>query len=163
MFTKPSVNQITKTYVGQPAPLQAKVDQDKKQHGGIPQDLRQLLALNDITDIRENAGIQAALNAPADMPTVAQNIQQQAKQALQARMVKDAQQRMAKEGQMGIPQGIPRPIPQPQGINTLTANVGESYAHGGVVAFEEGGMTADQILRQQMAVNEETQRAEEIA
>ena len=163
MMNPPSVNQITKAYQGNPAPLAQKVDQDKKQNGGIPQDLRQLLALNDINQMREGAGIQAALNAPAEMPTVAQNIQQQAKQALQARMVKDAQQRMAKEGQMGIPQGIPRPIPQPQGIDTLTANVGESYATGGVVAFEEGGMTADQILRQQMAVNEETKRAEEIA
>ena len=163
MMNPPSVNQITKAYQGNPAPLAQKVDQDKKQNGGIPQDLRQLLALNDINQMREGAGIQAALNAPADMPTVAQNIQQQAKQALQARMVKDAQQRMAKEGQMGIPQGIPRPIPQPQGIDTLPANVGESYATGGVVAFEEGGMTADQILRQQMAVNEETKRAEEIA
>ena len=163
MMNPPSVNQITKAYQGNPAPLAQKVDQDKKQNGGIPQDLRQLLALNDINQMREGAGIQAALNAPAEMPTVAQNIQQQAKQALQARMVKDAQQRMAKEGQMGIPQGIPRPIPQPQGIDTLPANVGESYATGGVVAFEEGGMTADQILRQQMAVNEETKRAEEIA
>jgi len=169
MFTQPSVNQITKAYVGQPAPLQAKVDQDKKQHGGIPQDLRQLLALNDITEMREGAGIQSALNAPANMPTVAQNIQQQAKQALQSKMVQEAQQRMAKEGQMGIPQGVPQPNPQPRGIDTLPANVGESYFHGGVVSFDEGGAmppdtrSADDILREQMRVNEEAKRTQEIA
>jgi len=168
MMNPPSVNQITKAYQGNPAPLAQKVDQDKKQHGGIPQDLRQLLALNDINQMREGAGIQAALNAPADMPTVAQNVQQQAKQALQARMVRDAQQRMAKEGQMGIPQGISQPVPQPRGIDTLPANVGESYAHGGVVAFDQGGVTppdtrsAEDILRDQMRVNEETKRTAEI-
>ena len=168
MMNPPSVNQITKAYQGNPAPLAQKVDQDKKQNGGIPQDLRQLLALNDINQMREGAGIQAALNAPADMPTVAQNIQQQAKQALQARMVQNTQQRMAKEGQMGIPQGIPQPVPQPQGIDTLRANVGESYAHGGVVAFDQGGVmppdtrSAEDILRDQMRVNEETKRTAEI-
>jgi len=87
MFTQPSVNQITKAYQGNPAPLAQKVDQDKKQNGGIPQDLRQLLALNDINQMRQGAGIQAALNAPANMPTVAEDVQAKAKQALQARMV----------------------------------------------------------------------------
>jgi hypothetical protein len=112
--------------------------------------------------MREGAGIQQALNVPTEMPTVAQNVQQQAKQALQARTVQDVQQRMAKEGQMGIPPGTPQPVPQAQGIDTLASNVGQSYFHGGVVSFEEGGMTADQILRQQMAVNEETKRTQEI-
>jgi hypothetical protein len=162
MMNPPSVNQIASAYQGNPAPLARKVDQDKKQHGGIPQDLRQLLALNDITKMREGAGIQQALNVPTEMPTVAQNVQQQAKQALQARTVQDVQQRMAKEGQMGIPPGTPQPVAQPQGIDTLPTNVGQSYFHGGVVSFEEGGMTADQILRQQMAINEETKRTQEI-
>ena len=162
MMNPPSVNQIASAYQGNPAPLARKVDQDKKQHGGIPQDLRQLLALNDITKMREGAGIQQALNVPTEMPTVAQNVQQQAKQALQARTVQDVQQRMAKEGQMGIPPGTPQPVAQPQGIDTLASNVGQSYFHGGVVSFEEGGMTADQILRQQMAINEETKRTQEI-
>jgi len=57
MFTQPSVNQITSAYQGNPAPLARKVDQDKKQNNGIPQDLRQLLALNDITQGRQNMGI----------------------------------------------------------------------------------------------------------
>ena len=167
MFTPPSVNQITSAYRGNPAPLAQKVDQDKKQHGGIPQDLRQLLALNDITQMREGAGIQAALNTPPNMPTVAEDVQAKAKQALQARMVQEAQKQMAKDGNPGIiPMGTPQPRPQPeeQGIDALPSNVGQSYFHGGVVSFDEGGPTpdtrsADEILREQMRVNEETKRA----
>jgi hypothetical protein len=166
MMNPPSVNQIASAYQGNPAPLAQKVDQDKKQHGGIPQDLRQLLALNDITTMRNGAGIQAALNAPPNMPTVAEDVQAKAKQALQARMVQEAQKQMAKDGNPGIvPAGIPQPRPQPQeqGIDALRSNVGESYFHGGVVSFEEGGPTpdtrsADDILREQMRVNEETKR-----
>jgi len=166
MFTPPSVNQIASAYQGNPAPLAQKVDQDKKQHGGIPQDLRQLLALNDINQMRQGAGIQAALNAPPNMPTVAEDVQAKAKQALQARMVQEAQKQMAKDGRPGIvPMGIPQPRPQPeeQGIDSLPSNVGESYFHGGVVSFDEGGPTpdtrsADDILREQMRVNEEDRR-----
>jgi hypothetical protein len=166
MFTPPSVNQIASAYQGNPAPLAQKVDQDKKQHGGIPQDLRQLLALNDITQMRQGAGIQAALNAPPNMPTVAEDVQAKAKQALQARMVQEAQKQMAKDGRPGIvPMGVPQPRPQPenQGIDALPSNVGESYFHGGVVSFDEGGPTpdtrsADDILREQMRVNEEDRR-----
>ena len=166
MMNPPSVNQIASTYQGNPAPLAQKVDQDKKQHGGIPQDLRQLLALNDITRMREGAGIQQGLNTPTDMPTVAEDIQSKAKQAMQARMVQEAQKQMAKDGRPNmVPFGTPQPRPQPeeQGIDSLASNVGQSYFHGGVVSFDEGGMTADQILSQQMRVNEETKRAEEIA
>jgi hypothetical protein len=171
MFTQPSVNQITKAYQGNPAPLAQKVDQDKKQNGGIPQDLRQLLALNDINQMRQGAGIQAALNAPADMPTVAEDVQAKAKQALQARMVQEAQKQMAKDGRPGVvPFGVPQPRPQPEerGIDSLASNVGESYAMGGVVAFQEGGTppdtrSADDILRESMRVNEETRRAEAVA
>jgi hypothetical protein len=171
MMNPPSVNQITKAYQGNPAPLAQKVDQDKKQNGGIPQDLRQLLALNDINQMRQGAGIQAALNAPANMPTVAEDVQAKAKQALQARMVQEAQKQMAKEGKPGVvPFGVPQPRPQSEerGIDSLASNVGESYAHGGVVAFQEGGApqddrSAEDILRERMRVNEETKRAEAVA
>jgi hypothetical protein len=171
MMNPPSVNQITKAYQGNPAPLAQKVDQDKKQNGGIPQDLRQLLALNDINQMRQGAGIQAALNAPTNMPTVAEDVQAKAKQALQARMVQEAQKQMAKEGKPGmVPFGVPQPRPQAEerGIDSLTSNVGESYAHGGVVAFQEGGTptddrSAEDMLRERMRVNEETKRAEAVA
>jgi hypothetical protein len=64
-----------------------------------------------------------------------------------------------------IPMGVPQPRPQPedQGIDSLASNVGESYFHGGVVSFEEGGPTPDtrsavDLLREQMRVNEEDKR-----
>ena len=92
MFTQPTVNKIASAYQGNPAPLARKVDQDKKQNGGIPKDLRQLMALNDIAQGKEAVGIDQALKIPTNMPTVAQNTQQLAQQALQARMLQQARE-----------------------------------------------------------------------
>ena len=147
MFTQPSVNQIASAYQGNPAPLGQKVEADKKQHGGIPQDLRQLLALNDITQGRNAMGIQQALQTPTNMPTVAQDLQERARQALQARAVQQAQAMQMKNGQPNmVPPGTPRPPMQPQGLDSLESNVGEEYAHGGIIGdvthFDDGGKTS---------------------
>ena len=146
MFTQPSVNQIASTYQVKPAPLAQKVEADKKQHGGIPQDLRQLLALNDITEGRNAMGIQQALQIPTNMPTVAQSLQQQAQQAIQARLMEQArEQQRLQQKPPTLPLGTPQPRRQPQGIDALETNVGEEYAHGGIIGdvrhFEEGGKT----------------------
>ena len=140
MFTQPSVNQIASTYATQPAPLARKVDQDKKQNGGIPKDLRQLMALNDIAQGKNAMGIQQALQIPTNMPTVAQNTQQLAQQALQARMMQMAreQQRLQQKPPI-LPDGTPQPKEQPQGIDALATNVGEGYAEGGIIGFDDGG------------------------
>jgi hypothetical protein len=164
MFTQPSVNQIASAYKGNPAPLAQKVDQDKKQNGGIPNDLRQLMALNDIVQGKKSAGIDQALKTPANIPTVAQNTQQLAQQALQARMLQQVrEQQRLQQKPPTLPLGTPQPKEQPQGIDSLTSNVGESYVHGGVVAFQEGGKppdtrSAEDILRESMRVNEEVKR-----
>ena len=164
MFTQPSVNQIASAYKGNPAPLAQKVDQDKKQNGGIPNDLRQLMALNDIVQGKKSAGIDQALKTPANIPTVAQNTQQLAQQALQSRMLEQVrEQQRLQQKPPTLPLGTPQPKEQPQGIDSLTSNVGESYAHGGVVAFQEGGKppdtrSAEDILRESMRVNEEVKR-----
>lgn len=134
MFTQPSVNQIASTYQGNPQPLAQKVEADKKQHGGIPQDLRQLLALNDITQGRNAMGIQQALQIPTNMPTVAQSLQQQAQQAIQARLMEQArEQQRLQQKPPTLPLGTPQPRRQPQGIDALETNVGEEYAHGGII------------------------------
>jgi hypothetical protein len=137
MFTQPSVNQIASTYQGSPAPLARKVDQDKKQNGGIPKDLRQLMALNDIAQGKNAMGIQQALQIPTNMPTVAQNTQQLAQQALQSRMMQMAreQQRLQQKPPI-LPEGTPQPKDQPQGIDALTTNVGDAYAEGGIIGFD---------------------------
>jgi len=140
MFTPPSVNQISSAYLGNPQPLAQKVEKDKQQHGGIPQDLRQLLALNDITQGRNAAGIQQALQTPVNMPTVAQSLQERARQAIQAQMMQQIQQQQAKEGQpITVPPNAPRPPMQARGIDELPTNIGESYAHGGIIHATGGG------------------------
>lgn len=140
MFTQPTVNQIASTYKGNPAPLNAKVQADKKQNGGIPQDLRQLMAAYDLSQGRQNMGIQQALQIPTNMPTVAQDVQERARQALQARMMQQAQEQQRKNGQPSmVPPGTPRPPMQAQGLDSLESNVGEEYAEGGIIGFDDGG------------------------
>ena len=137
MFTQPSPEKIASAYVGNPAPLARKVDQDKKQNGGIPKDLRQLMALNDIAEGKQSMGIQQALQIPTNMPTVAQATQQQAQQAIQARMMQMAreQQRLQQKPPI-LPPGTPQPNAQPQGIDTLETNTGDAYAEGGIIGFD---------------------------
>ena len=137
MFTQPSVNQIASTYQPNAAPLARKVDQDKKQNGGIPKDLRQLMALNDIAEGKESVGIDQALQIPTNMPTVAQNMQQLAQQALQARMLQQVrEQQRLQQKPPTLPLGTPQPEEQPQGLDSLRANVGEGYAEGGIIGFD---------------------------
>jgi hypothetical protein len=159
MFTQPSVNQIASTYATQPAPLARKVDQDKKQNGGIPKDLRQLMALNDIAAGKNAVGIQQALQIPTNMPTVAQSTQQLAQQAIQARMLQQAreQQRLQQQPPV-LPPGTPQPKEQPQGIDTLSANVGEAYAEGGIIGhtqhFQSKGAVKDPLATEEEATSQ---------
>ena len=147
MFTPPSVNQIASTYQGNPAPLNQKVDTDRKQNGGIPRDLRQLMAAYDLSQGRQNMGIQQALQIPTNMPTVAQDVQERARQAMQARMMQQAQEMQRKNGMPNmVPRGTPRPPMQAQGLDMLESNVGQEYAHGGIIGnvahFDNGGKTS---------------------
>ena len=140
MFTQPSVNQIASAYKGNPAPLNAKVQADRKQNGGIPNDLRQLMAAYDLSQGRQNMGIQQALQIPTNMPTVAEDVQERARQALQARMMQQIQEQQRKDGQPNmVPPGVPRPPMQAQGLDMLESNVGEGYAHGGIIGFDGTG------------------------
>jgi hypothetical protein len=153
MFTQPSPEKIASTYQGNPAPLARKVDQDKKQNGGIPKDLRQLMALNDIAEGKESAGIQQALQIPTNMPTVAQNTQQLAQQALQARMLQQVrEQQRLQQKPPTLPLGTPQPEEQPQGIDALSTNVGEGYAEGGIIGFD--GTGSSQFVRDVAALPE---------
>ena len=140
MFTPPSVNQIASTYKGNPAPLNAKVETDRKQNGGIPRDLRQLMAAYDLSQGRQNMGIQQALQIPTNMPTVAEDVQERARQAMQARMMQQIQEQQRKDGRPNtVPMGTPRPPMQAQGLDSLETNVGEGYAHGGIIGFDGTG------------------------
>lgn len=161
MFTPPSVNQIARAYTGNPQPLAAKVEQDKKQNGGIPRDLRQLLALNDIAQGRQAVGNQQALQMPpaAQMPTVAQSVQQLAQQLMQRQPMPQAQAPM-----QGAPSGLQAlmggqaPQEQPAGLDNLRSNVGESYAEGGVIGrtqhFQSKGSVQDPDAKKEEATSD---------
>jgi hypothetical protein len=153
MFTQPTVNKIASAYQGNPAPLARKVDQDKKQNNGIPNDLRQLMALNDIAQGKQSAGIDQALKIPTNMPTVAQNTQQLAQQALQSRMLQQVrEQQRLQQKPPTLPLGTPQPEDQPQGLDMLETNVGGGYAEGGIIGFD--GTGSSQFVRDVAALPE---------
>lgn len=153
---QPSVNQIASAYRGNPAPLQQRVQRDKQANQGLPSDLKELLALQILTEERDSAGRQQAiqqLQQQTQQPTVAQSLQQRAQQAIQARSVQDQRQQQGIQGLMqrsasaAVPAGTPQPDRQPQGLDELPSNMGE-FAAGGIVAFEEGGSVADKYRRE---------------
>ena len=143
-----TVNDIASLFMGNPGALQNRIQKEQQAKPGIPPDLKELLALQQIQEQLQAAQQQQALQNPQNQPTVAQSLQQAAKQALMARQVQAQQMQMAKEGQMGLPQGLPQPQRQPEmGLDQIPTNLGEYYG-GGIVAFKEGDLvepTAEEI------------------
>ena len=143
---QPSAQGIASLFMGNPGALAARVDQDRKQSPmGIPDDLRQLMALNIVTHETDAAKRQQAMNELQQMapngqpPTVAESLRQQAVQKLQSRMVQEQQKQQAMQQMLaGLPAaGIPPNVPQPQGIDQAPVEFG--MASGGIVSFEGGG------------------------
>ena len=162
MIEQPSANGIASLFQGNPAALQQRVQKEQQAKPGLPPDLTELMALQILTDKADAAQRQMAMNqlqqaGGANMPTVAQTLQERAKQALQARMMQAQQQQQAQQPQ---PQPIPTapPADQPEaspemlqqlaalqaqgkgGLDQLPSNVG-NYAGGGIIAFQTGGDT----------------------
>lgn len=152
---QPSAQGIASLFMGNPGALAARVDQDRKQSPmGIPDDLRQLMALNIVTNETDAAKRQQAMNELQQMapngqpPTVAESLRQQAVQKLQARMVQEQQKQQALQQMVaGLPAaGVPANVPQPQGIDQAPVEFG--MASGGIVSFTNGGSpTVEQILK----------------
>jgi hypothetical protein len=155
-----SIQNLIDTYMGNPAPLARKVQQDSQGQpsGGIPPDLEQALALQKIQEMHQAAQTQQAMQAGGPQPTVVQKLQQ---------MLAQAQHQAQPQGMMppgqGQPQGAPQGAPQmpqmpPQGgIDQLPTNVGQHMAGGGIVAFAGGGdeglSERDQLRRMEAAYN----------
>ena len=152
MIGQPSVNQLASMFMGNPGPLQAEVNKEQQGKPGLPADLRDLLALQIVTNENDAAKRNAAMQQLQQMgtqgpqgepPTVAQSLQQQAKQKLQAQMVQQMQQQqglqaLAQQQPPGpVPEQTPQPAeqPEPQGLDMLTSNMGDNYAGGGIIAF----------------------------
>ena len=159
-----SVNQIASAYRGNPAPLQQRVNQDKQANQGIPSDLRELLALQILTEERDSASRQQAiqqLQQVGQQPTVAQSLQQRAQQAIQSKAVQEQQNQqglqklMQQLGSGAVPENVPQPQRQPQGIDQLPAGMGE-FAAGGIVAFSDGGSVEEKYRRESEEMGEGT-------
>jgi hypothetical protein len=131
-----TVNDIASLFMGNPGALQNRIQKEQQAKPGIPPDLKELLALQQIQEQLQASQQQQALQNPQNQPTVAQSLQQAAKQALMARQVQAQQQQMARSGlPMAVPQGLPQPQRQPEmGLDQIQSNLGEYYG-GGIVAF----------------------------
>lgn len=145
MFSQPRINDIASLYQGNPGALQQRIQQEQQAKPGLPPDLQKLLALQIITSeqdaMKRDQALQQ-LQQSGQQPTVAQSVEQRAKQALQSRMLQEQQKQMglqalAQQAQPGqIPEGVPQPERQPeaQGLDQLPSNIGE-FAGGGIIAF----------------------------
>lgn len=148
MQQQPSAQGIASLYMGNPGALQQRVQKEQQAKPGLPPDLGKLMALNIVTNEQDAAKRQQALNAvqqavgPAgQMPTVAQSIQEQAKQKLQAQMLQQQRQQAGLQAlaQQNPSQTVPESTPQPEsqpGIDELPVELG--LAGGGIVAFAGG-------------------------
>ena len=145
------IEQLVDAFKGNPQPLQAKVQQAQQGQppGAIPPDLEEAIALQKITELRNSAQNQQAMQAGGAQPSVVEKL----RQMLSAEQRQQAQppqmpQGMPKgpQGQPPMPQGQP-PMPQGQpvmaagggSIAQLMSNLGRHYAGGGIVAFDSGG------------------------
>lgn len=165
---QPSANGIASLFQGNPAALQQRVQKEQQAKPGLPPDLTELMALQILTEENDAAQRQAAMNqlqqaGGANMPTVAQTLQERAKQALQARMMQAQQQAQQPPQPQPIPTAPPADQPEASpemlqqlaalqaqgkgGLDQLPANVG-NYAGGGIIAFngEERSDVPDEKL-----------------
>jgi hypothetical protein len=106
------INQLVDMYKGNPQPLQARVQQAQKNQppGAIPPDLEEAIALQKITELRNSAQNQQAMQGGGAQPSIVEKLRQMA----------GAEQR-----QQGQPPQMPQGGPQmsPQGVDALPTNV----------------------------------------
>jgi hypothetical protein len=128
------IEQLVDNFMGNPAPLKAKVDRANanKPPNEIPRDLEEAIALQKIADIQKGAQNQQAMQAGGPQPSVVQRLQQ---------MLGNAQQRQQPQMLQGQPSMPQQPVMAARGgsINQLMSNLGNNYAGGGIVAFAPGG------------------------
>ena len=128
------IEQLVDSFMGNPAPLKAKVDRDNagQPPNAIPKDLEEAIALQKIAEVRTGAQNQQAMQAGGAQPSVVQKLQQ---------MLAGAQQRQQSQMPQGQPSMPQQPVMAARGgsINQLISNLGSNYAGGGIVAFAPGG------------------------
>jgi hypothetical protein len=158
------IEQLVDSFMGNPAPLKAKVDRDNANQppNVIPKDLEEAIALQEIAKIRTGAQNDQAMQAGGAQPSVVERLKQMlasAEQRNQAQMSQGMPQGMPPQMPRAMPQQMPRSMP-PQGmppqmprgmpqqpvmaahggsLNHLMSNLGRNYDGGGIVAFAPGG------------------------
>jgi len=143
------IDQLVNAYKGNPAPLQAKVQQAQKNQppGAIPPDLEEAIALQKITELRNSAQAQQAMQAGGAQPSVVEKMRQmlgaEQRQQAQPPQMPQAPQGIPPQGQPQMAQPPQQPPQPPQGVNALPSNVGQQYAHGGIIGFSNTGSVND--------------------
>jgi len=160
------IDKLVDAFMGNPAPLEAKVkkDQQGQKPGELPEDFEEALALQQINELRQGAQNQQAMQAGGAQPSVVEKL----KQMLAAQQRGQSQPMPGQPPQFQPPQGQPQmaqgqppmpqgpqggPPPAPQGqpvmaarggsIDQLMSNLGRHYAGGGIIAFTPGGDVED--------------------
>ena len=106
------IDKLVDSFMGNPAPLKAKVDRDNagQPPNAIPKDLEEAIALQEIAEVHTGAQNQQAMQAGGAQPSVVQRLQQ---------MLASAEQRDQAQMPQGMPpQGMPRGMPpqMPRGM-----------------------------------------------
>jgi len=150
-----SAQGIASLYRGNPQPLQQSIQKEQQAKPGLPPDLQKMLALQIVTNEKDAAAAQAAMQQlkqmsgpTGQMPTVMASLEQQAKQKIQAQQQQarqQAEQRGLPAGLMGVQGEPPQPEMQPeaQGIDQ-SDRVEFAGAEGGIVAFQNRGEVPDE-------------------
>jgi hypothetical protein len=141
------INKLADMFMGNPQPLEAKVEQAQKQTppGKIPPDLAEALALQQIQEAHQHAQNQQAMQAGGPQQTVMDKLRQLTGTVAQAAPGTPPQMAQAQP-----------PMPMVQAahggsIAHLASNLGQHYGGGGIVAFAEG----DQVPRAEEKTEEE--------
>jgi len=135
------IDKLVDTYKGNPQPLAANLQQAQKQQppGSIPADLEEALALQKIAELRNAFAGQQAMQTGGAQPTVMDKLKQ----------IVGGMQQQAQPPQMPQ-QMMQRPVMAASGgsIDQLMSNLGQHYAHGGIVAFTNGGRGEDKLPKE---------------
>lgn len=139
------INQLVNTYKGNPQPLAQKVQNAQQQvqqqtqqqlqqgqpPGAIPPDLEEAIALQRISELRQGAQAQQAMQAGGAQPSVVEKLRQ-----MLGNMQQQGQPQMGQMLQQP-PQSQPVMAAHGGSIDQLMSNLGRHYAGGGIVAFSK--------------------------
>lgn len=135
------IDQLVDTYKGNPQPLQSKVQkaQQSQPPGEVPPDLEEAIALQKIAELRNSAQGQQAMQAGGAQQSVVEKLRQ---------MLGNMQQQNPMQGQ---------PVMAASGgsIDQLMSNLGQYYAGGGIVAFDDGGRGKDKKPLEQYTLQQQ--------